>query len=113
VAGEDAGPASPPHTRSEECAHKLRLRVANDFVEYHFDLLQTLFLELWRKTKDGSWEDASSSVDELRKELFRDSFAQNLAPVRDWNLSMLCTALAPSRNSSSNMRTLLALEKTC
>ena len=64
-----------------------------DFVEDHFDLLQTLFLELWRKTKDRSWEDASSSVDELRKELFRESFAQNLAPMRDWDLPMLCTAL--------------------
>jgi len=72
--------------------------VEKDFVEDHFDLLQTLFLELCRKAKFRSWEDswggiASSSVVELREELFREIFAQNLAPMRDWDLPMLYTVL--------------------
>ena len=92
VAGEDVEPASPTLTR------KSRLRVAKDFLEDHFDLLQTLFLELWCKAKGRSWEDswggiASSSVVELRAELCREEERKMLAPLRDWDLPMLCTAL--------------------
>jgi len=92
VAGEDVEPASPTLTR------KSRLRVAKDFLEDHFDLLQTLFLELWCKAKGRSWEDswggiASSSVVELREELCREEERKMLAPLRDWDLPMLCTAL--------------------
>jgi hypothetical protein len=66
--------------------------------EDHFDLLQTLFLELWCKAKGRSWEDswggiASSSVVELREELCREEERKMLAPLRDWDLPMLCTAL--------------------
>jgi hypothetical protein len=108
VAGETPGPPRlrthvqrSVHTSYGSGWQMILWSTISTFVEYHFDLLQTLFLGLWRKTKDRSWEDASSSVDELRKELFRESFAQNLAPVRDWNLSMLCTALEDAVHCAS------------
>jgi len=95
--GEDARHPSPPRTASEERACKRRLRAVNDLVHDNFELLQTLFLELWRSAKGSAWEDScggleSSSLTELQEELCRQDRSM-LAPLADWDLSKLCTAL--------------------
>ena len=96
-AEEDGRPPSPPRTASEERACKRRLGAVNDLLHDNCELLQTLFRELWRWAKGRAWEDScggleSSSVAELQEELCRQD-RKFLAPLADWDLSMLCTAL--------------------